>query len=391
MFYSENLPDANRQILQWIILITLFVLIIVFVVIFGMEMSAKYHIRFLKSEHRKFAREKYGSRDQKAIRRFNIQSPLKTAATLAAFGSHQEDKSISFELLYTFQPGFVSEAVRKRPEFITDWDRLTNMLKDYMSDQSETSYLSMDPMAKFWRKLVDRFPELVDFLAVADDETRDEFNRFATKLYRNFYLTNKVMPLPLMDILNWRDYAPMAQWLAIAPSEDRKFFVDFVSEMFRTNGNTEAADMLECKAEHGGEDPELENRQASGWKMKKKKRILQSLSSGAHPFHHSAAERQLSTATSVAMAATRFRNVTRRESSGKDLPLETEAKDVDSNEILPEGCSETEDRVPEKFTVRRSPDATLSNQPSFQSEGSSTNNKSVSFSAENVEGFADDA
>ena len=51
MFYSENLPQANRDILEWVVLITLFVLIAVFLVIFVMEVMTKYHIRFLKSEH----------------------------------------------------------------------------------------------------------------------------------------------------------------------------------------------------------------------------------------------------------------------------------------------------------------------------------------------------
>lgn len=114
-----------------------------------------------------------------------------------------------------------------------NWDYLTNMLKDYMSDQSETSYLSMRQVAKFWRKLVDRFPELVDFLALADDKSRGHFREFANCLYNDFFLKKKLDDSNIFDVLNWRDRAPLAQWLAHCDKHDRAFFATFMGNMIR--------------------------------------------------------------------------------------------------------------------------------------------------------------
>ena len=302
MFYSENLPEANREILEWIVIATIIVLTVVFATIFLMEILKKYHIRFLQKEHRRFANKSFGPMNS-FFSLMTSPTALKSISSSLKF-----TENISYELLDTFHPRFVYESIRNDPTLIQKWDRLTNMLTDYMSDQSETSYLSMDPIAKFWRKLVDRFPELVDFLAVANDATRDKFNDFATNLYRNFYLSNKVAPLPLMDILNWRDYAPMAQWLAIAPSDDRQFFVAFISEMYRAVGNDEAADMLEARIRHGGPDPGLEDRKAAGGILsKRKKHILHTLHSGSHPFHHSAAVGKLKTVSKISIGLSRLR------------------------------------------------------------------------------------
>lgn len=145
-------------------------------------------------------------------------------------------KQISNELLDTFDTSFLYSAFKNDPKLIADWGRLNEMLKDFMSDQSDCSYLSRHPVAKFWRKLVDRFPELVDFLAVADEDIRGHFISFITTLYRDFYLTNKVKTLPIFGILNWRDRAPMAQWLAMASKSDREFFTSFMSKLFEAVG-----------------------------------------------------------------------------------------------------------------------------------------------------------
>lgn len=137
------------------------------------------------------------------------------------------------ELLQTFDSNFIYTALKSCPERMSQWDKLNYLLKDYMSDQAECSYLSREPIAKFWRKLVDRFPELVDFLAVASDDSRVHFRHFATTMYKDFYLTNKVKRLPILSVLNWKDRAPMAQWLARASNEDRRFFTTVMSDMFK--------------------------------------------------------------------------------------------------------------------------------------------------------------
>ena len=306
MFYSENLPDANRHILEWIVFVTFLMLVVVFVLIFVAEIVKKYYTLFLKKQHRSFARKTKGDGRHGQTEASVVNSPL-ARAVLDTVGSRDLDKRISLELLDTFEPGFVYRCLRKHPEHIQKWDRLTDMLKDYMADDSDTSYLSTDPVAKFWRKLVDRFPELVDFLAVADEDSRNKFNDFATNLYRNFYLSKKIEPLPLIGVLNWRDYAPLAQWLAIAEKEEREFFLSFMGELFETAGMQEAADALNVKFRTGGPDPHLQHRREQTNLARKGRRALIHMNSGSSPFRHSAAEKNLNTLTTVAVGVSKFR------------------------------------------------------------------------------------
>ena len=306
MFYSENLPDANRHILEWIVFITFLILVVVFVLIFVAEIVKKYHTLFLKKQHRSFARKNKGDGRSAQSAASVVNSPL-ARAVLDTVGSRELDKKISLELLDTFEPGFIYRCLKKNPEHIENWDRLTDMLKDYMADDSDTSYLSTDPVAKFWRRLVDRFPELVDFLAVADEDSRNKFNDFATNLYRNFYLSKKVEPLPLIDVLNWRDYAPLAQWLAIAEKEEREFFLSFMGELFETAGMREAADALNAKFKTGGPDPHLQRRREQTNLDRRGRRALIHINSGSSPFRHSAAEKNLNTLTTVAVGVSKFR------------------------------------------------------------------------------------
>lgn len=102
----------------------------------------------------------------------------------------------------------------------------------------------MEPIAKFWRKFANKFPIIVDFLAVADEDARHSFLAFADSLYRNFYLTNKIITLPIFSVLNWRDYGPMAQWLALCTNEDRRFLMKFMIKLFEASNRTEMAKTL---------------------------------------------------------------------------------------------------------------------------------------------------
>lgn len=154
---------------------------------------------------------------------------------------------ISHELLETFDPSFLYRALVKEPRNVADWDCLTDMLKHFMSDQSETSYLSMGNKAKFWRNLVERFPELVDFLAVTDSSSRANFRQFAIALYKDFYLKKKVEQLPLFNVLNWRDRAALAQWLAMASDCEREFFTSVMEKLFRAAQGHEAAQQFQGK------------------------------------------------------------------------------------------------------------------------------------------------
>ena len=290
MFYSENLPDDNRRILEWLVITSLLMLTVVFLVTLCMEIAKKFCMKYVKRAQVLYVKDdcrRSLKRETSAHRETSARSAF--SQTYLRSMSSRTEHEISFELLETFRPSFVYNSIRKQPESIKEWNELSNKLKDYMSDQSDTAYLSMSPVAKFWRKLVDRFPELVDFLAVADDGTREKFKTIATSLFRDFYLTNKVTPLPLMDILNWRDRAPMAQWLAVAPPKHREFFLHVIAEMFENNENSEAAAILRSRLHKGRRrfDPLLENRR---WVRRNRSisRILSSLSNGLSPFDHSA-------------------------------------------------------------------------------------------------------
>lgn len=287
MFHSEKFPDSDRLVLEWIVLTALFLLSIVFLIVFVMELLNKYCARLLKAIHRRFAREQ-----KKRLRGMPPpKNRFKMFVSFVARVSHAEDKEISFAMLDTFSPILLYRRMTTRPGFINEWDKLTKMMDRFMSEQSDVSYLSINPVAKFWRKMVTCFPVLVDFLAAADEEMRQHFEAFATSLFRDFYLTNKVVPLPLKKILNWRDHASISRWLATAPPDDRKFFVEYVVQMFRTVGDNEAADALESMYLNEGFDPRLEKRYFLKQVSEKGYEILQHFFNGSQPFAHSAAER----------------------------------------------------------------------------------------------------
>lgn len=312
MFYSENLPERDGYILEWIIITSMLILLVIFVAIFLMEIHTNMSILFIKNEHRKYAKsERCGSEMS---------------------GSSSLDEKISFKLIDTFKPHLVALCLHKDPKMIEGWDKLTNMLKDYISDQSVTSYLSMDPVAKFWRKLVDRFPELVDFLAVTDQKKRESFNAFATELFRNYYLTNKIHRLPLIEVLNWRDYAPMAQWLAIASEREREFFVEFVSELFRIDGKRDDAEMLTIRSQSSGSEI-LHKRPQSGVLSNEKRRAMESLEYNSDPLRHSSSTEKLKRVSSWAAVFSRLRF---RFSSGCSLSSSSSddgEKNVNGNEL----------------------------------------------------------
>lgn len=117
---------------------------------------------------------------------------------------------------------FLYRCIHKRPDLIEKWDQLTRMLEPCISEVSEVSYLSMHPNDKFWRKRVTRFPEVVDFLTM-NEYVRNQFKDFGISLFRDFCLSNKVIPLLLKESMNWNSYGSIVHWLATAKPEDREF------------------------------------------------------------------------------------------------------------------------------------------------------------------------
>eukprot|EP00210_Caulerpa_lentillifera_P000461 g444.t1 len=325
MFYSDNLPQDNRTILEWIVMATFFLLVFVFIIIFVMEMTNKYHVLQIKKIHKNLALGRQKSRGNDGFGFKPSSSSLTTkglfekAVSLAASVRRKEDLGISFELLDTFKPSFINKCMQKDHEFVQEWDKLTNMLEVYMSDQSPTSYLSIEQNAKFWRKMVDRFPEIVDYLAVVDEDRREQFKTFAQNLYKDFYLTKKVVSLPLMKILNWRDRAPMAHWLTTASKKDREFFLQTVSRMYRVVGEEITANILDAKMEHGGLDPDLESRFDSERMSGKRRATLSRITAGSSPLEHPALN--VANAATVALGIQRFKQVSMRGRRQKNIEM----------------------------------------------------------------------
>eukprot|EP00210_Caulerpa_lentillifera_P002360 g2264.t1 len=328
MFYSDNLPQENRAILEGIVMATFYLLILVFVVIFIMEMATKYHIYQIKKVHRQFVLDRLRSTGSGFYTNFTAKKGIfETAVSFAANVCKRDDLDISYELVDTFKPSFVNKCLQKNKDLVEEWEKLTNMLDVYMSDQSPTSYLSVEQNAKFWRKMVDRFPEIVDYLAVVDEDTREQFKIFAQNLYKDFYLTNKVVSLPLMKILNWRDRAPMAHWLATASERDRDCFLRTISNMYRTIGQDTTANILDAKKKHGGTDPNLESR-LQACKISGKRRVtLNKITAGSSPLDHPALG--IANAATVALGVQRFRQGNRRPRQQQltiELPLSSEVQ-----------------------------------------------------------------
>ncbi|CAD7696201.1 unnamed protein product [Ostreobium quekettii] len=282
MFYSDNLPPSNRVILEWLVLSALFIMVVVFAVIFVLEMRSMYHVHRLRKRHRHILL-RTGRHSQKW-------------SHIGASSKKDHRCQISDELLMTFNPGFLYKALIKNPENMVAWDKLTDMLKDFMSDQSETSYLSMDNVADFWRKLVERFPELVDFLAVTDDASRGSFLKFATALYTDFYLKKKVEQLPLNSVLNWRDRPALAHWLAIANDDERELFTGFMAKLFRSSQGEKAAQLLQMSKV--GQSAEKIGAERSCRALKKRVSskhydgIMKEINDGKGPLTHSAMARR---------------------------------------------------------------------------------------------------
>ncbi|CAD7704493.1 unnamed protein product [Ostreobium quekettii] len=248
---------------------------------------------------------------------------------------------VSKELLHTFDPHFVYRALKDSDtEMFMRWDKLSDMLTDYIADRSETSYLSLTPVAHFWRKLVERFPELVDFLAMTDETTRDKFKSFATKLYNDFYLKKKVERGPIYKMLNWRDRAPLAQWLAMAEEEDLQFFKELIIDMYKSQ-HPKAAEEMERKIQEQGShkvaDPQDCNQKMSALckfccvhnftrVLSDKSQILEEISERLGPLRHSA-QKKILTQAIVATAAVKFKAGSKMAAVGTDAVGKSDGQD----------------------------------------------------------------
>ncbi|GMH40106.1 hypothetical protein BSKO_08010 [Bryopsis sp. KO-2023] len=226
LFFSENLAEGDRQVMEWVVMAVILLVVFVFIIIFATELKSKYYVHVL--------------------RRMHVDAVLKASSDDSGrsqgLRSKTDASEVSADLITTFQPEILFHGLRGWDQGFLDFDNLTDKLQAFMSDGSETSYLSTKNVAKFWRNLVEKFPELIDFLAIADESTRGHFVEFAKGLYTDYFLKKRVDCLQIHKVLNWRDMAPIAQWLSMCPESDRKFFTVFVARLFHRGGDEGAFD-----------------------------------------------------------------------------------------------------------------------------------------------------
>eukprot|EP00803_Ostreobium_quekettii_P004912 evm.model.scf_108.21 EVM.evm.TU.scf_108.21 scf_108:145033-148780(-) len=245
MFYAMNLPKVNRDILEVFSLAGFVLLAIGFIVALGWEIRNKVLIMRLGHLHW-----------QAVVHRDSSWRHETGSCGKGCRERRKRPDEISKELLHTFDARFVYNSLKDSNEdTLMKWDILSDMLEDYVADDSDTSYLSASPVATFWRNLVKRFPEIIDLLVVADEGTRNDFKDFITRLYKDFFLEKReVTNVPIFRVLNWRDRAPVAQWLAMAEEKDRVFFREILTDLYEANSPKIAAAMAEKIRRQGNSD-----------------------------------------------------------------------------------------------------------------------------------------
>jgi hypothetical protein len=87
-------------------------------------------------------------------------------------------------VLSAFQPRYLSRLVLRGSRFADarggalELAALSDSMAEHVSPHGDTSALSLREIGVFWRRVLGAFPEVVDFLAVTDDETHASFVKF---------------------------------------------------------------------------------------------------------------------------------------------------------------------------------------------------------------------
>ncbi|GMH36070.1 hypothetical protein BSKO_03938 [Bryopsis sp. KO-2023] len=148
---------------------------------------------------------------------------------------------LELELYDTFQPEYLYSWLKDADqETLMDFDKLSVMLQPYLSEDSYSSYLSQEIVARFWRKFVSSFPEIIDYLLTVDESSRTHFCQFSLVLYRGFFLRHYAKGARFHSLIDWKDRAALAQWLALSSYEDRQFFTRTALCPFRKFAHTES-------------------------------------------------------------------------------------------------------------------------------------------------------
>lgn len=80
--------------------------------------------------------------------------------------------------------------------------------------------------------------QIIDFLAGADDDALDSFSHFVDVLYRDFFVYGSVYSDTLHTLVEWKDHAPLAQWLLICTKEERQRFAELMGKGYKAHAGS---------------------------------------------------------------------------------------------------------------------------------------------------------
>ncbi|GMH43897.1 hypothetical protein BSKO_11831 [Bryopsis sp. KO-2023] len=219
MFSDSQLPQATKDRFTFGGVVLFVLMAVVLVWLLSHEVLGKIRMRIIQTRHRAAVMNSLqGSVDSEFIR-----------DDLLAGG-------IDVELYNSFNKDFLYHWLKNADEAtLLEFDRMSVVLRDYLGDDSYLSFLSMEIVARFWRKMVKAFPEIIDFLAMADGDAHDAFTHFVDVLYRDFFVRSFVASDSFHSLVEWKDHAPIAQWLLICSEEERKRFANLMASAYKSH------------------------------------------------------------------------------------------------------------------------------------------------------------
>eukprot|EP01026_Neomeris_dumetosa_P055161 TRINITY_DN4996_c0_g1_i9.p1 TRINITY_DN4996_c0_g1~~TRINITY_DN4996_c0_g1_i9.p1 ORF type:complete len:705 (-),score=44.85 TRINITY_DN4996_c0_g1_i9:67-2181(-) len=157
------------------------------------------------------------------------------------------------QLLHVFELRFLLPWLFRSSESErADMFLLSQELADYVSNESDTSYLSTTKTGRWWRELSQRFPEVIDFLAVVDKQTKRHFMSFVEVLFNDFYHFKGEGNIH--EMISWQDRAAVAQWLAVSSDTDRDLFTNVTLLVFKLVKGEDVARELKLRFAANGRE-----------------------------------------------------------------------------------------------------------------------------------------
>eukprot|EP01024_Parvocaulis_polyphysoides_P003378 TRINITY_DN10921_c0_g1_i1.p1 TRINITY_DN10921_c0_g1~~TRINITY_DN10921_c0_g1_i1.p1 ORF type:complete len:371 (-),score=40.87 TRINITY_DN10921_c0_g1_i1:235-1314(-) len=204
IFYNTEIGAEERKIIEYFILLTLSGFGIIFM---GFLFKNIYEISLF------------------------MYAGYRVKSIIGAMALRMGDLDNVEELMHTFEVGFLRHWIWKASEQdLEALHKLSGYLAENVADESDTSYLSLTKTGRWWRYLSQRFPEVIDFLAVTDENSRKNFVGFVEVLYSHFFKYKGGNNIH--DMIRWEDRAAVAQWLTVSPPHARKAFNQVVESMF---------------------------------------------------------------------------------------------------------------------------------------------------------------